>query len=386
MRQSLKSLSKGRRSAFGRAAGASLLATFVVGALAAGPASATTRVKDIAAFQGVRDNQLIGYGLVVGLNKTGDRRQTFFTAQSLTNMLERMGVTLSPTAMRIENVAAVMCTGTLPAFSRAGEKIDVTCSSIGDAKSLQGGILVMTPLKGPDGVVYALAQGPLSLAGFGSEAGGQKVAVNHLTVARVPSGATIEREAPRVMLAGKQMLELVLDQADFTTAQRMANALNERLGSPLALAENSRVVLLKVPDTEQKNIVDFISRAENVELSPDTVARVVVNERTGTVVMGQDVRIRAAAIAHGNLSVKIGTQFLVSQPPPLAQGAETVVVPQTTMETTEEKARVITLKEGASVDDVVRALNTIGVTPRDIVAIFQALRAAGALQAELEII
>ncbi|MBI2838017.1 MAG: flagellar basal body P-ring protein FlgI [Acidobacteria bacterium] len=363
-----------------------VLALLLCHAIAPASSVASTRIKDIARIQGVRDNQLLGYGLVVGLNKTGDRRQTFFTAQSLTNMLERMGVTLSPAAMRIENVAAVMCTATLPAFARTGEKIDVTCSSIGDAKSLQGGILLMTPLKGPDGQAYAMAQGALSLAGFGSEAGGQKVAVNHLTVARVPAGATIEREVPHPGLDGRQVLELVLDSADFTTAERMADALNTSLGSPLALAQNSRTVLLKVPEGAHANIVGFISRAENVMLEPDSIARVVVNERTGTVVLGQDIRISAAAVAHGNLSVKIGTQFAVSQPPPLAEGAETVVVPQTILESTEEKARVISLKEGASVDDVVRALNTIGVTPRDIVAIFQALRAAGALQAELDII
>lgn len=364
------------------------LATILIAiALVATPhVDATTRVKDIAHFQGVRDNQLIGYGLIVGLNKTGDRRQTFFTTQSLTNMLERMGVTLSPAAMRIENVAAVICTAVLPPFARAGEKIDVTCSSIGDAKSLQGGILLFTPLKGADNQVYAVAQGPLSLAGFGSESGGQKVSVNHLTVGRVPSGATVEREVQHAGLNGREALELVLDSADFTTAQAMASALNKSLNARLAAAENSRVVRVAVPLESQPNIVAFMSLVENVRLETDTPARVIVNERTGTVVLGRDVRIRAAAIAHGNLSVKIGTQFAVSQPPPLAQGAETVVVPQTTLESSEEKARVITLHEGANVDDVVRALNTIGVTPRDIVAIFQALKAAGALQAELEII
>ena len=354
--------------------------------LATDAMAATTRIKDIARFQGVRDNQLIGYGLVVGLNKTGDRRQTYFTAQSLTNMLERMGVNLSPTIIKVENVAAVMCTGTLPAFARTGEKIDVTVSSIGDAKSLQGGVLLLTELKGPDNQVYAVAQGPLSLAGFGVEAGGQRMSVNHLTTARIPSGANVEKEVPLAGLGGRKTLELVLDEADFTTASRMVAALNQAMGAPLAAAQNSRTVVLQVPDNSQTDIVSFMSLAENVQLDPASVARIVINERTGTVVIGQNVRISSVAIAHGNLSVKVGTEFQVSQPPPLAEGANTVVVPETKLETTEEKVRVLNLKEGANVEDVVHALNAIGVTPRDIVAVFQALRAAGALQAELEII
>ena len=364
----------------------SLVIIAMIALFAADVPAATTRIKDIAKFQGVRDNQLIGYGLVVGLNKTGDRRQTYFTAQSLTNMLERMGVNLSPIIIKVENVAAVMCTATLPAFARTGEKIDVTVSSIGDAKSLQGGVLLMTELKGPDNQIYAVAQGPLSLAGFGVEAGGQRMTVNHLTTARIPAGANVEKEVPHPGLGGKKTLELVLNDADFTTASRMVAALNQTLGKPLAAAQNSRTIVLQVPDDSQTDIVSFMSRAENVQLDPASVARVVINERTGTVVIGQNVRISSAAIAHGNLSVKVGTELQVSQPPPLAEGADTVVVPKTNLETTEEKVRVLNLKEGASVDEVVRALNAIGVTPRDIVAIFQSLRAAGALQAELEII
>jgi flagellar P-ring protein precursor FlgI len=347
-------------------------------------AAARTRLKDIASVKGVRPNALIGYGLVVGLNKTGDKRQTIFSTQSLAALLQRMGVAVNPAAMRVENIAAVMVTAELPSFAQPGAPLDVTVASIGDAKSLQGGLLLMTPLKGPDGEVYALAQGPLSLAGFGAEGGrGNSVQVNHLTVARIPSGARVEKEAPPVPIGGT--VEVLLSFGDFTTASRLAEAINRSAGEALAEPRDSRTVSVRVPARYRGREVDFLASIERVELETDAVARVVVNERTGTIVMGQNVRISSVAVAHGSLAVRIDTRYEVSQPAPLGTG-ETVVVPDQRVDASEEKARVMALSEGTTISELIRALNAIGASPRDIVAILQALRAAGALQAELEVI
>ncbi len=348
-------------------------------------AGAATRLKDLASLEGVRDNQLVGYGLVVGLAGTGDRRQTVFSAQSLTNMLQRMGVSVSPTAIRVNNTAAVMLTATLPPYSQPGAKIDVTAAAIGDASNLQGGLLVLTPLRGADGSVYAVAQGAVVTGGFLAKGGGTQQSVNHPTVGRVPAGAIIERAAPTP--APSRTMRLQLRQADFTTAARIAEAVNKSFaGGPVltARAESSGVVTVEIPAAWSERPVEFLSQMENLSIEADRAARVVVNERTGTILIGKDVHISPIAIMHGNLTVEIQTSLLVSQPPALSAGT-TEVVPQTTVAAKEEKARSLVLKQGATVEELVRALSAIGSTPRDIIAILQNLRAAGALEAELEV-
>jgi flagellar P-ring protein precursor FlgI len=350
---------------------------------AAAPAA---RLKELAAVEGVRDNQLVGYGLVVGLAGTGDRRQTVFSAQSLTNMLERMGVTVPPTAIQVRNTAAVMVTATLPPFAQPGGRIDVTAAAVGDATSLQGGLLVMTGLRGPDGQVYAVAQGPVVTGGFVAGRGGTQQTLNHPTVGRVPGGALVERPAPTRLPAGR--LRLQLRQADFTTAARVAEAINKKLaagGTPLARPENSALVSVEIPPAYASRAAEFVADLENLPVEADRPAKVVINERSGTIVMGKEVRISPVAILHGNLTVEIQTSFAVSQPPPLSSGT-TEVVPQVGVGIKEEKARNVVLKQGATVEELVRALTAIGSTPRDVIAILQNLRAAGALEAELEVI
>jgi flagellar P-ring protein FlgI len=344
----------------------------------------TSRIKDIASFEGVRDNQLIGYGLVVGLNGTGDRRQTFFSTQTLTNMLERSGLTVSPDQIRVKNIAAVMVTATLPPFVRRGSRIDVTVSSIGDAESIQGGVLIMTPLKAANTEIYVVAQGQLAMGGFSASGGGSRIQTGHPTVGRVPSGGLVEKEVA-VDLAGKSQLTLVLRESDFTTASRASHVINDSVGRPVATAEDGRMISIKVPEEFAGKIVEFMSLVENAKLAVDSPARVVLNEKTGTIVFGNEVKISSISIVHGSLSVQVGTILDVSQPPPFSQG-KTTVTPQTTVTAQEEKARAVALRDGASVEEVVRALNSIGATPRDIIAILQAIKEAGALQAELEII
>jgi flagellar P-ring protein precursor FlgI len=347
------------------------------------PLGAATRIKELAAVEGVRDNQLIGYGLVVGLAGTGDRRQTVFSAQSLANMLERMGISVPPTSLRVANVAAVMITATLPPYAQPGTRIDVTAASAGDAPSLQGGLLLLTPLKGPDGQVYAVAQGPVVTGGFSAGRGGATQTVNHPTVGRIAAGALIERTAPSVALTAS--LNLQLRRADFTTAARIAAAVDKHFGAAIAHAENSAVVSIKMPESFSAKRIEFMAEVEALSLDEDHLAKVVVNERTGTIVMGKDVHIAPVAILHGALSVEIQTIQIVSQPLPLSNG-QTVVVPQTTLTAKQDKTRNIVLKDGATVEELVLALSSIGSTARDIIAILQALRAAGALEAELEII
>jgi flagellar P-ring protein precursor FlgI len=364
------------------------LLTVLLSMLAAAPVpcAVAARLKELAAVEGVRENQLIGYGLVVGLAGTGDRRQTVFSAQSLTNMLERMGVSVPPTAIQVRNTAAVMVTATLPPFAQPGTRIDVTAAAVGDASNLQGGLLVLTGLRGSDGQVYAVAQGPVVTGGFVAGRGGTQQTLNHPTVGRVPNGAIIERPSPTPPLGTR--LRLQLRQADFTTAARVADTINKKFGSagsPVARPENASLVVIDPPPIYKARATEFIAELESLTVEADRPAKVVVNERTGTIVMGKEVSISPVAIMHGNLTVEIQTSFAVSQPPPLSSGT-TQVVPQMGVGIKEEKARNVVLKQGATVEELVRALMAIGSTPRDIIVILQNLRAAGALEAELEVI
>ncbi len=345
-----------------------------------------TRLKQLASVEGVRENQLIGYGLVIGLAGTGDRRQTVFSAQSLTNMLERMGISVPPTAIQVKNTAAVMVTASLPPFAQPGSRIDVTVGAIGDASSLQGGLLLMTGLRAPDGQVYAVSQGPVVTGAFVAGTTGTKQVLNHPTVGRVPSGAIVERGAPAVAIEGTVRLQL--RNADFITATRIAAALNRALapqGAAIARAESAGLVEVSVPAEYASRTTEFIARLEDVRVEADRLAKVVVNERTGTIVMGKEVRILPVAILHGSLTVEIQTSYIVSQPEMLSPG-KTVVVPEVGVGVKEEKARNVVLKDGATVEELVRALASIGSTARDIIAILQNLRSAGALEAELEVI
>lgn len=356
--------------------------------LCSGPTLHGARLKDLASVEGIRDNQLVGYGLVVGLNGTGDRRQTVFSAQSLTNMLQRMGVTVSPTAIQAKNTAAVMVTATLPPFARPGMNVDVTVSAIGDAANLQGGILIVSPLRGLDGQVYASAQGSVVTGGFAASAGGSSRTLNHPTAGRVPGGAIVERPAPSVIPEGS--VRWILHRADFTTAERIAVQINENFANssndaPIAIAEDSGTVRVKIPNSFQGRTSTFIAGLEVLKVTTDRAARVVVNERTGTIVIGGDVAIAPTSILHGALNVEVQTEFQVSQPNPFSSGA-TEVVPQVKVEVGEEKAKSIQLPNGATVDELVRALTTIGATPRDIIAILQSLKASGALDADLEVL
>lgn len=356
-----------------------LLALFALTALAA-PGAA--RLKELASLEGVRDNQLMGYGLVVGLNGTGDKRQTVFSAQALTNILRRMGVTVNPTAILVRNMAAVIVTATLPPFAQPGTRIDVTAAAIGDSTNLQGGLLLLTSLQGPDGEIYAAAQGALLTGGFVAGGGGNAQTLNHPTVGRIPSGAIIERGPPSVAPTDKFRLQL--RQADFSTAARIAEALNQRFPNA-AHAESSAAVLVTMPPAFATRSVEFVAEMENLTVEADRMQKVVINERTGTIVLGKDVRISPVAILHGALSVEVRTTFEVSQPNPLAQG-ETKVVPTVNVEAKEAKAQNVVLNQGATVEDLVRALQAIGSTSRDIIAILQNMRSAGALSADIEVI
>ena len=341
------------------------------------------RLKDIASVSGIRQQQLIGYGLVIGLNGTGDGAGTKFTVQTLANMLDRLGIRTDPTKIKVGNVAAVIVTAWLPAFARSGARLDVTVSSLGDATSLQGGTLLMTPLHGPDGKIYAVAQGPLSIGGFSAAGAGASAQKNHPTVARIPNGAIVERDSPtRFFPTGK--LTVKLEEEDFTTAARVAAAIND-LFPGVARTLDAGAVQVTVPPARRHKIVEFISQLESIQVVPDCVARVVIDERTGTVVIGQDVQVGTVAVAHGNLSVVIKTDYGVSQPYPESKG-KTVVVPDTTLDVSEEKRRLLLLHEAVTIKDVVGALNAVGVSPRDLIAILQAIKAAGALKAELKII
>jgi flagellar P-ring protein precursor FlgI len=344
------------------------------------------RIKDIADIKGVRQNQLVGYGLVVGLNGTGDSDDAIFTIQSFASMLERMGVTVRPQDIEVDNVAAVMVTTDLPAFARSGSRIDVLVSSIGDAGNLQGGTLLFTPLKGADGQVYAIAQGPVSTGGFsaGSDSG-SGVQKNHPTAGRVVNGAIIEKEIAS-NFNSKQSLTLNLHRADFTTASRVAQAINIAFYDQIARTHDAGTIEVQVPEKYQGNTVALVTIIERLGVTPDTVSRVVINERTGTIIMGENVRISTVAIAHGNLSIEIKEDKNVSQPLPFSRGGQTIVTPESQVLVQEGNNPIFLVESGVSIGEVVKALNALGVSPRDLISIFQALKAAGALQAELEII
>jgi flagellar P-ring protein precursor FlgI len=352
--------------------------------LLATPAGAV-RIKDIANIKGVRSNQLVGYGLVVGLDGTGDDKKSNFTTQSIASMLEKMGVTVNPKEIKAENVAAVMVTADLPPFARAGARIDAMVSSIGDAENLQGGNLLMTPLKAADGNVYAVAQGPVNTGGFAAQGAGASVSKNFPTVGRLIDGATVEREV-NFEFNTRTALTLSLQQPDFTTASRITDAINGLFYDPIAAATDAGTIQLQVPTAYTGNIVELVAMIEKLEVTPDNTARVVINERTGTVVMGEKVQIATIAIAHGNLSIVVKENPQVSQPLPFSEGGQTVVTPDTNLSVQEGENQLVLFNGGTSIGDVVNALNALGVSPRDLIAIFQAIKAAGALQAELEVI
>jgi flagellar P-ring protein precursor FlgI len=342
------------------------------------------RIKDIADIQGVRQNQLVGYGLVVGLDGSGDGDDSQFTVQSLAALLEKMGVTVDPEEIEGDNVAAVMVTADLPAFARNGSRIDVLVSSIGGAENLQGGTLLLTPLKAADGRIYAVAQGALSTGGFQARGSAGGVQKNFPTVGRVVGGALIERELP-VKFNAKNGLRLALQAPDFTTATRVARAINAAFSSPIAETLDAGTVAVGVPDAYAGRGVEFVAQIENLGVTPDNESKVVINERTGTVIMGENVRVSTVAIAHGNLSIQVKETPQVSQPQPFSDG-QTVVTPETDLTVREGRNPLFLVKSGVSIGELVRALNALGVSPRDLIAIFQALKAAGALQAKLEII
>jgi len=349
-------------------------------------ANEKTRLKDLVSIEGVRDNQLVGYGIVVGLNKTGDSQQTIFSVQSLANLLARMGVAVSPTLITVHNTAAVLVTANLPPFAQPGTRIDISVATVGDSTNLQGGILVLTPLKASDGQVYAVGQGSVITGGFLAGKGGNVKGLNHPTAGRIPEGAIIEKLAPSVAPQGH--IKLQLHQEDFTTAARIMAAINEKFGDATthpAHADNAALVSVDTPPAYSSKAVEFLSELEDILVETDRPARIVINERTGTIVMGKEVRIAPVAILHGALTVEIQTTLNVSQPAPLSSG-QTTVTPEVTVTAKEEKARNIILQQGASVEELVRALTAIGSTARDVIAILQALKADGALQAEVEVI
>ena len=358
-----------------------------IAGLATLPATARAeRIKDIANVQGVRPNQLFGYGLVVGLDGSGDQTtQTPFTVQSMKSMLTQLGINLPPGVNpQLKNVAAVMVTAMLPAFSKPGQLIDITVSSMGNAKSLRGGTLMLTPLRGADGQVYAIGQGNIIIAGAGASGGGSKAQINTLNAGRIPNGATVEREVAAPALSGESV-DLELHTADFGTARRVAAAINAELGPQTANAVDGRVVRVRVPRDASER-VSFLARVEDLRVEAGRpAARVIINARTGSVIMNQAVTLDACAVAHGNLSVTINATPQVSQPAPLSDG-KTVVTEKTDIQIKAEQGNVVMLQAGASLAEVVKALNALGATPQDLLAILQAMSAAGALRAELEVI
>jgi flagellar P-ring protein precursor FlgI len=365
--------------------GALAIAAVILIAMFTTPAHAT-RLKEVAAVQGVRPNQLMGYGLVVGLDGTGDQTtQSPFTTQSLNSMLQQLGVTVPPgTTMQLKNVAAVLVTATLPAFAQPGQQIDIDVSSIGNAKSLRGGTLVTTPLKGADGQVYAMAQGNLIVGGAGAAAGGSKVQINHLSAGRIPEGATVERSVPTPLQQGDS-LQLDLNSADYATARAVAQAINAAKGAGVARAVDGRVVNVRAPaDPDQR--VSFMADIENLNIDLQApAAKVVLNARTGSIVMNQAVTLSPCAVAHGSLSVTISSNPQVSQPLPNSRG-ETVVTQKTDIAIAQQPGSLVQMPAGTRLADVVKALNALGATPQDLLAILQAMKTAGALNADIEVI
>ncbi|PXX46536.1 flagellar P-ring protein precursor FlgI [Undibacterium pigrum] len=362
-----------------------MLAMAVMVALIA-PESRAERIKDLASIQGVRQNQLLGYGLVVGLDGSGDQTtQTPFTVQSIISMMQQLGVAIPVgTSLQLKNVAAVMVTTSLPAFAQPGQTLDITVSSMGNAKSLRGGTLLMTPLKGADNQIYAMAQGNVLVGGVGAAANGSKAQVNHLSVGKISSGATVERAVPNSVAQGTSV-QLDLNTSDFSTASRVVDAINRRFGPDTAAAMDGRVIQVKAPVSADQRVA-FLGNLENIDVTPaQMAAKVILNARTGSIVMNQAVTLETCAVAHGNLSVVINTDNTVSQPNALAAG-QTAPTANSTVSITKDPGQLLMLKAGVSLAEVVKALNAIGATPQDLLSILQAIKASGALRADLEII
>ena len=357
---------------------------FLLGLLLPGTGSAQSRIKDLAEVEGLNDVPLVGYGLVVGLDGSGDSPRALFTNQALANRLERFGISIESYKVRVRNVAGVMVTATLNPFAKEGQMVDVTVSSLGDARNLQNGTLLMTPLMGPDEKVYGVAQGAISLGGFAVESGGVSVRQNASSVGRIPGGMLVEKE-PGGTIEGIESFRYALRDPDFTTAKRIADAINTSIGNPIATAVDPISIQVQVPQNYTGGPLGLISDTESILVSPDVNARVVINERTGTVIIGDAVRLSSVAISHGALSISITNTPVVSQPGAFSQG-QTSVQRATQVQVQQQGTGVVVIQQSASVGDVAGALNSLGVTPRDIIAIFQALKRAGALQAQLVII
>jgi flagellar P-ring protein FlgI len=350
-----------------------------------GPAQAVlVKVGDLTTVEGVRENSLIGYGMVVGLTRTGDSQQTVFTTQTLANIMQRMGAQIPPATARVNNIAAVFVTATLPPFARPGSILDVTVSSIGDAKSLEGGMLLLTPLYGADGEVYAAAQGPVAVGGFAAGGSGATKQMNHPTIGRIPSGGRVERGLP-FDVNRLSPVSLLLREPDFTTAGEISDAINSEFGHDVAVARDGGRVDVNPDAAGMKNMTALLSKVENLAIAVHRRARVVVNERTGTVVIGKDVRLGAVSVLHGGYSVQVSTTLAVSQPNALSQG-KTQVAPQTDVQAKDSPAKRLEIGEGASIDQLVSGLQTMGASARDVISILQAIKAAGALDADLEVI
>lgn len=360
-----------------------MLLTLANHAYASDPATRQARVKDISSIEGIRDNQLVGYGIVVGLQGTGDSQQTTFPIQTLAATLLRMGVSVPASSIRVQNLAAVFVSATLPPFARSGTKLDITVSSAGDARSLEGGLLLMTPLYGADGKIYAQAQGPLVVGGYSINVNGNVKQFNHPNTARVPFGAMVERGVP-LELGGKNQFSLLLNDADFRSAEAMALAINQTLGRQVAHVLDSRRVDISVTNGEE--IPALLAQVESIEVPVFPRAKVVVNERTGTVVIGGTVVLQPVSILHGGLAVNVVSEFQVSQPNAFSSGGTTKVVQQTRIDAQDKPVNRIELKQGATVDDLVRSLQTIGASARDVISILQAMKSAGALEAEIEVL
>lgn len=359
------------------------LAALALAVLVLLPASAwAVRLKDVATFGGVRSNQLVGYGLVVGLSGTGDKTGSQFTVQSVASMLEKMGVAVDKSKLKPKNVAAVMVTAKMPVSARPGTNLDVTVSSLGDSQSLLGGVLLLTPMRGVDGNVYALAQGPLALGGVSAEGAAATAQKNITTVGTVPNGATVERGVP-FQYNAQDELTLNMNVADFSTTMNVVDSINNTLGQDFARADDITTIRLAVPQEFRGNLVPLMASLENLEVTPDGKARVVVDEKTGTVVLGRNVRLTRVAVAHGNLQIVVQESADVSQPGPFSSG-QTVATPQTNVNVAEEQNRLV-MMEGATLQELIDGLNSIGATPRDLISILKSLKTAGALHAELEV-
>ena len=367
---------------------AAMVAAFLAAVfLLAGPAQASSRIKDLASVEGIRENHLVGYGLVVGLDGTGDSlRNAPFTRQSLQAMLERLGVNTRDANLNTDNVAAVMVTGNLPAFGAQGSRMDISVATLGDATSLLGGTLLVTPLMGADGEVYAVAQGPVAVAGFSAEGDGASVKRGVATSGRIPNGAIIEREIA-FALDDLNTVRLSLHNPDLTTAQRMANVINTFIGGDTATATDPSTVALSIPRNGKNAVVSMLTEIEQLRVSPDSPAKVVIDEASGVIVMGKDVRVSTVAIAQGNLTIRVTETPQVSQPNPFAEQGQTAIVPRTNIDVDDDaENRLGLLREGVTLESLVDGLNALGVGPRDMISILQTIRAAGALQAELEVL